>query len=75
MSTILVVEDEVHLAQGLRFNLEAEGYTVAVCDNGEAALESLQDDQSVDAIVLDVMLPGINGFEVAQALRNHNIFT
>ena len=75
MSTILVVEDEVHLAQGLRFNLEAEGYTVTVCDNGEAALQRLQHDQSVDVIVLDVMLPGINGFAVAHALRNDNNFT
>ena len=76
MSTILVVEDEAHLAQGLRFNLEAEGYTVIVCDNGEAALQRLQhDNQSVDAIVLDVTLPGIDGFAVAHALRNHNNFT
>ena len=76
MSTILVVEDEAHLAQGLRFNLEAEGYTVIICDNGEAALQRVQhDNQSVDAIVLDVMLPGIDGFAVAHALRNHNNFT
>lgn len=72
MSTVLVVEDEAHLAEGLRFNLEAEGHTVIVCDNGEAALQTLQ-QSVIDVVVLDVMLPGINGFEVVGALRQaHN---
>jgi DNA-binding response OmpR family regulator len=71
MRRVLVVEDEAHLAQGLRFNLEAEGYDVEVAGNGEKALELLQQDLSAfDAVVLDVMLPGCDGFEVASALRS-----
>jgi DNA-binding response OmpR family regulator len=70
MSRILVVEDEVHLADGLRFNLEAEGYGVDVVGDGEAALERLLvKKQHFDAVVLDVMLPGKDGFEVASELR------
>ncbi len=68
---ILLLEDEKHLARGLSFNLEAEGYQVEVFERGEAALERLaQDGQPpVDLAVLDVMLPGISGFEVLQRLR------
>lgn len=70
MSHILVVEDERHLADGLRFNLEADGYDVSVVERGEAALERLSTDpHSVDLIVLDVMLPGVDGFAVASELR------
>jgi DNA-binding response OmpR family regulator len=70
MSRILLVEDETHLAQGLRFNLEAEGHSVRVTDKGEDALDLLlRDKESFDALVLDVMLPGKNGFAVAQELR------
>lgn len=70
MSRILLVEDEAHLAQGLRFNLEAEGHSVHVTDEGEEALKLLlKDKESFDALVLDVMLPGKNGFAVAQELR------
>jgi len=70
MSRILVVEDEVHLANGLRFNLEAEGYTVDVSDNGEDALDwLLKDNRQFDALILDVMLPGKDGFTVASELR------
>jgi two-component system, OmpR family, alkaline phosphatase synthesis response regulator PhoP len=71
MSRILLVEDEAHLAQGLRFNLEAEGHTVRITDKGEEALDLLlKDKEDFDALVLDVMLPGKNGFAVAQELRN-----
>lgn len=71
MSRILLVEDEAHLAQGLRFNLEAEGYSVRITDNGEEALDLLlKNKENFDAVVLDVMLPGKNGFSVAQELRN-----
>jgi DNA-binding response OmpR family regulator len=71
----MVVEDEAHLAQGLRFNLEAEGHTVLVCDSGEAALQILlEQQQAVDAVILDVMLPGMNGFAVVSELRNLKIF-
>lgn len=70
MSAVLVVEDEQHLADGLRFNLEAEGYTVSTVGDGETALSLLVDqDKRYDALVLDVMLPGKNGFVVASELR------
>jgi len=70
MSAVLVVEDEQHLADGLRFNLEAEGYTVSTVADGETALSLLVDqDKRFDALVLDVMLPGKNGFAVAAELR------
>jgi DNA-binding response OmpR family regulator len=71
---ILIVEDEEHLADGLKFNLEAEGYEAEVVGNGAAALERLS-DQKFDAIVLDVMLPGIDGFEVASLLREQADYT
>jgi DNA-binding response OmpR family regulator len=75
MSRVLIVEDEQHLADGLRFNLEAEGYEVAVVDTGEAALEMLISTPSAfDVVVLDVMLPGKDGFEVASELRQANQF-
>jgi two-component system, OmpR family, alkaline phosphatase synthesis response regulator PhoP len=70
MSAVLIVEDEQHLADGLRFNLEAEGYEVQTVASGEAALKLLElDSERFDAVVLDVMLPGIDGFEVASQLR------
>jgi len=70
MSAVLIVEDEQHLADGLRFNLEAEGYTVNTVSDGEAALSLFFDDhQNYDALVLDVMLPGKDGFTVASELR------
>lgn len=75
MSRVLVVEDEKHLAEGLRFNLEAEGYDVEVVDNGEAALDSLiAQGVFFDAVVLDVMLPGISGFEVVAEMRKAGRF-
>ena len=70
MRRILVVEDEAHLAEGLRFNLEEEGYSVQVSGTGEDALKRLlKDKEDFDALVLDVMLPGKDGFAVARALR------
>jgi DNA-binding response OmpR family regulator len=70
MSAVLIVEDEQHLADGLRFNLEAEGYTVKTVSDGESALSLLVDEQErYDALVLDVMLPGKDGFAVASELR------
>jgi two-component system, OmpR family, alkaline phosphatase synthesis response regulator PhoP len=70
MTRILVVEDEGHIAQGLRFNLEAEGYSVELTDLGEKALERLLlKREKFDLLVLDVMLPGKDGFTVARELR------
>ena len=70
MSRVLVVEDEAHLAQGLRFNLEAEGYEAEVVGDGEAATEKLlTGKEQFDLIVLDIMLPGKDGFEVVSELR------
>ena len=70
MSRVLVVEDESHLADGLAYNLEAEGHSVQIVADGEAALERLlAKKEKFDAVVLDVMLPGKNGFEVASELR------
>jgi DNA-binding response OmpR family regulator len=70
MSRVLVVEDEAHLADGLRFNLQAEGHAVEVAADGETALERLvEKSEHFDAVVLDVMLPGKSGFDVALSLR------
>jgi DNA-binding response OmpR family regulator len=67
---VLVVEDEEHLAAGLRFNFEAEGYTVETVSDGGTALERLLGaGADFDVVVLDVMLPGKDGFEVSKELR------
>ena len=71
MSRILVVEDEAHIADGLRFNLEAEGHDVDVDGDGQQALDRLLANRSrYDAVVLDVMLPGRDGFQVVKKLRD-----
>jgi two-component system, OmpR family, alkaline phosphatase synthesis response regulator PhoP len=70
VSRILIVEDEQHLADGLRFNLEAEGHEATVVSDGEGALGMLLDEpHPFDAVILDVMLPGKDGFAVASELR------
>ncbi len=75
MSRVLIVEDEEHLAKGLQFNLEAEGHSVQLAGDGEAALQLLLGKagngkrSEFDAVVLDVMLPGKDGFTVAAELR------
>ena len=76
MSKLLIVEDEAHIASGLRYNLEAEGHDVTLTDNGEAALAEIEADPShIDLVVLDVMLPGINGFTVAARMRSRGWLT
>ena len=76
MSRVLVVEDEAHLADGLRFNLEAEGYAVEVVGDGNDAIgRLLGPGEKFDAVVLDVMLPGMDGFAVATALRAAKNYT
>jgi two-component system, OmpR family, alkaline phosphatase synthesis response regulator PhoP len=75
LSTVLIVEDEKHLADGLRFNLEAEGYSVETTGDGEAALALLLAERGrFDVVVLDVMLPGADGFQVAAELRRAGSF-
>jgi DNA-binding response OmpR family regulator len=74
MSRILIVEDERHLADGLRFNLEAESHVAEVAESGEAALARLSEEPAIEAVVLDVMLPGIDGFAVATELRKRGQF-
>jgi two-component system, OmpR family, alkaline phosphatase synthesis response regulator PhoP len=75
MSRILVVEDEQHLADGLRFNLEAEQHEVELVDTGEDALAKLTaEPERYDLVILDVMLPGIDGFDVVAALRQQKQF-
>ena len=71
---ILIVEDEQHLAEGLRFNLELEDYEPEIAADGKIALQMLE-SQNYDAIVLDVMMPEVGGFEVAQTLRSRENFT
>ena len=74
LGKILIVEDEQHIADGLRFNLEAEGFEIELAADGKIALDILQ-AQSFDAIVLDVMLPEVDGFAVAKRLREAENFT
>ena len=75
MAKILLVEDEHHLAQGLRFNLEADGHQVIIVGDGETALQKLFGQPGYfDAVILDVMLPGRDGFEIAHELRRSGDF-
>lgn len=73
---ILIVEDELHIAEGLRFNLEAEDFEVEIAGDGKRALEILlHENKFFDAIILDVMLPELSGFTVAKTLREAENFT
>jgi DNA-binding response OmpR family regulator len=71
---ILIVEDEDHLADGLRFNLEAEGYEAEIVGDGGEAVKKLHEEK-FDAVVLDVMLPTLDGFEVARSMREAEDYT
>ena len=66
---IIVVEDEAHLAKGLQFNLEREGYRVTLVDNGQSALDILGKEE-FDLMILDIMLPKVSGLEVARRIRS-----
>jgi DNA-binding response OmpR family regulator len=68
---ILLVEDEIHLARGICFNLEQDGYRVSHVESGEEALERMHYDRFA-LIILDIMLPGIDGFEVCEKTRSHD---
>jgi DNA-binding response OmpR family regulator len=75
MKSVLIVEDEKHLADGLRYNLNAEGYEVETVGTAEEALSLLGDSRkSYDVVVLDVMLPGMDGFSLASNLRSQGHF-
>lgn len=75
MSAVLIVEDEKHLADGLRYNLEAEGYEVDVTGSAEEAFSLLANGATAyDVVVLDVMLPGMDGFTLASQLRAQGHF-
>src|SRR3990172_5607269 len=70
MKRILVVEDEQHLAFGIKYNLEAEGYDVTTVEDGPSALRLFEDNpHGVDLVILDLMLPGMSGYAVCEALR------
>ena len=67
---ILIVEDEIHLAKGIRFNLEAEGYGVTSVGDGATALKLFdKPSSSIDLVILDLMLPGMSGYTVCDTLR------
>src|ERR1041385_9520443 len=67
---ILIGEDDEAISLGLRMNLEAEGYEVEVADDGEEGLKRIRRDSDLDLVILDVMLPRLNGFEVVRLLRS-----
>ena len=70
MARIMVVEDETHLAFGIKYNLEAEGYEVEVAGDGPSALRLVgEDPEGVDLVILDLMLPGMSGYAVCESLR------
>ena len=67
---ILIVEDEEHLGVGIKYNLEAEGYRVTWAGDGPTALRRIEHDAaSIDAIILDLMLPGMSGYAVCETIR------
>ncbi|MBN2580756.1 MAG: response regulator transcription factor [Pirellulales bacterium] len=71
---ILVVEDEQHLADGIRYNLVAEGYRVSTVGDGPAALRILRENpRAVDLVILDLMLPGMSGYAVCEEIRRTDV--
>ncbi len=73
---ILVVEDEEHLATGIKYNLVAEGYRVTTVGDGPSALKIIQETpEGVDLVILDLMLPGMSGYAVCEAIRAFDMDT
>jgi two-component system OmpR family response regulator len=70
---VLVVEDEHHLAVGIQYNLEADGYRVTLAADGPSALQVLLEDRSIDLVILDLMLPGMSGYAVCEYLRKVDV--
>ena len=68
MTRVLVIEDSSDLAQGLRFNLEFEGYSVKVAEDGNTGLAAAREWEP-DLVILDLMLPGIDGYQVLRSMR------
>jgi DNA-binding response OmpR family regulator len=77
MARVLIVEDEENLAKGIRFNLEIEGYEVEVIGDGTEALARLTrpGPDRPDLVILDIMLPGMDGLAVADGMRKAGNFT
>ena len=74
MHHILVVEDDPHIANGIQFNLEAEGYFVTVLSEGPAAVAFFNEhQQAVDLVILDLMLPGMSGYAVCEEIRQLDV--
>ncbi len=73
---ILVVEDEKHLGVGIKYNLEAENYRVTLVEDGATALRMVNNNgESIDLIVLDLMLPGLSGYTVCETIRDAGVTT
>ena len=72
---LLIVEDEDHLAAGLKLNFELDGYRVDIASTGREASALLLTSEGYDGIVLDIMLPDMDGFELCRRLRNAGNFT
>jgi DNA-binding response OmpR family regulator len=68
---ILLAEDEPNIVESIRFLLQRSGYEVSVCDNGREVLDAVRESPP-DVLVLDVMLPELDGFEVLRRLREHD---
>jgi DNA-binding response OmpR family regulator len=71
MTKILIVEDEIPMLQGLKDNLELEGYEVDAVSNGKEGLEKIRNNP-YHLVILDVMLPGISGFDICKTIRKEN---
>lgn len=73
MANILIVEDEVHIAAGLQFNLELEGHRVELAQDGLVAKRILiEEGRAFDLVILDLMLPHVSGFELCRAIRRQS---